>query len=143
MPSITPDKSQTPHHRRDEYPSLASLRLTAADWEELAHQGFVSEERRGRRKYYKLRFRSGGKQVVRYIGSADRAATVHRELKILQAETKVVRELKARAKIANKMLRESKLAMEPVLENAGLAFHGLAIRRPRKRRPATRSQANS
>lgn len=93
----------------------------------------MCEERRGSRKYYKLRFRSGGKQVVRYIGGARRAAVVEDELAILQAETKIMRQLNAKVKIANKMIREAKQAMEPVLKANGFVFHGLAIRRHRRR----------
>ena len=115
-----------------DFPALAALRLIAGDLEELADQGFVCEERRGDRTYYKLRFRRGGKQVVRYIGGVDRASIVKQELSILQMDSKIVRELKARAKIANKMIREAKQAMEPVLKADGFVFHGLAIRRPRR-----------
>ncbi len=54
------------------------------------------------------RIRCGGKQVVRYIGGADRADIVKQELSILQAESRIKRELNARVKIANRMLREAK-----------------------------------
>ncbi len=93
----------------------------------------MCEERRGDRRYFKLRFRRNGKQVVRYVGNADRAAAVESELSDLQYEATVMRELKARAKIARSMLREAKMLIEPTLEANGFTFHGLAIRQPRKR----------
>ena len=130
-------------NRLAEFPALASLRLTADELEELANQGFVSEERRGHRTYYKLRFRCGGKQVVRYIGSADRAAIVNEELSILQTESKIMGDLKATVRLANRMLREAKRTMEPVLNANGFVFHGLAIRRPRRRQNAITTNANS
>ncbi|WP_139228639.1 hypothetical protein [Planctomicrobium piriforme] len=126
-----------PNSRRAEFPAIAALRLTAEDWAGLAEQGFVCAEQRGRRSYYKLRFRAGGRQIVRYIGSEERAAEIKSELSRLQAESKMLRELKARTKIANRMLREAKQCLNPVLEVHGLVFHGFAVRRPR--RPADRS----
>ena len=133
MQSTKNNDHRIQNNRLAEFPAIAALRLTAGDLEELADQGFVGEERRGDRTYYKLRFRRAGKQVVRYVGGADRAALVKEELGILQAETKVMQQLKARAKIANKMIREAKRTMEPVLKANGFVFHGLAIRRPRRR----------
>lgn len=99
---------------------------------ELASQGFVCEEWRGKRSYYKLRFRRGGKQVVRYIGRAERAAIVEKELTVIQAESKIVRKLMARVRLANKVLRDAKRTIEPVIQANGFVFHGLAIRRPRQ-----------
>ncbi len=59
-----------------EFPALADLGLDASDLSHLSSQGFVSPEQRGNQTYYKLRFRRAGKQVVRYIGTADRASVV-------------------------------------------------------------------
>jgi hypothetical protein len=130
-------------NRLAEFPALATLRLTAGEFEELADQGFVCEERRAHRTYYKLRFRCGGKQAVRYIGSADRAAIVNNELSILQTESKIMRDLKARVRIANKILREVKRTMEPALNANGFVFHGLAIRRPRRRQNGITTNSSS
>lgn len=140
--------TQDNHHRIQdnrlaEFPALASLRLEAGDLEELAVQGFVGQEKRGDRTYYKLRFRRGGKQVVRYVGGADRAAIVSKEIAILQADTKLMRELKAKVRIANQLIRETKQSMEPLLEANGLVFHGLAIRRPRRRQSGIVTNSNS
>ncbi len=45
-----------------------------------------------------------------------------------------MRDLNVRTKIAKKLLRETKRAMEPLLRLNGFVFHGLAIRKPRQRR---------
>lgn len=103
----------------------------------------MGEERRGTQTYYKLRFRRAGTQVVRYVGDADQAAIVRKELAILQAETKVMKQLKAKVKIANKMIREAKRTMEPVLQANGFVFHGLAIRRPRRRQNGSTTNSTS
>lgn len=132
MTTSTNDPDQ--NDRLERFPALASLRLDPGHWEALAQQGFVAGEQRGQRTYFKLRFRSEGRQVVRYLGDADRAEAVKAELKRLQQKTKTLRVLKARTKFANQKLREAKLALEPVLEARGFQFHGYAIRRPRTRR---------
>ena len=120
-------------NRIAEFPALAALRLTAGDLEALAVQGFVGEERRGNRTYYKLRFRRAGKQVVRYVGGADRAAIVKEELAHAPGRNKGHATTQSQeSKIANKMIREAKQTMEPVLKANGFVFHGLAIRRPRR-----------
>lgn len=123
------------------FPVLASLGLSPTERKDLTQQGFVSEEQRGRRKYHKLRFRSEGRQVVRYIGNAQRAARVRAELEMLQQPSKAQRELKARVQQAGKLLRESKQALEPVLEAYGFRFHGYAIRRPRTSRTTASPQS--
>lgn len=99
----------------------------------LRQQGFVNSEKRGERAYYKLRFRCEGKQVVRYIGGADLAKKVESELAHLQQETKLIRILRSKTKIANRAIRAAKQQLEPILKANGLAFHGLAIRKPRER----------
>ena len=132
MHSTTNDIRSIENHRRAEYPAIAALRIADEDWAALSEQGFVCGEHRGDRKYYKLRFRRDRKQVVRYVGDADRAAAVERELSELQHEATVMRELKARMRIASSILRVTKRLMTPILEANGLAFHGLAIRRSRK-----------
>ena len=115
------------------YPVLAALRLDDSDLEVLSRQGSICRDNRGDRVYHKLRFRRDGRQVVRYIGSAERATAVDRELSELQSEATAFRELNAVVNIANKMLRDSKTQLEPLLASHGLAFHGRSIRRPRKR----------
>ena len=118
-----------------EFPLLASLRISADDLRELARQGFVCEEKRGNREYYKLRFRSGGRQVVRYLGNANRAASSG--TRTFQASERS--EGNARAEGKGKDGKQSvetsqDLLCKPVLATHGLVFHGLAIRQPRTRR---------
>ena len=139
--STRSDEDPTQDQRLAEFPALAALRLTAGDLDRLSDQGFVCAERRGDRTYFKLRFRRGTKQVVRYIGGPDRAAIVKQELAVLQAETKVMRELNARVEIAKRTLREAKRTMEPVLQAHGFVFHGMAIRRRREDSIATNSSS--
>lgn len=114
------------------FPALAKLHLTGADLGTLAHQGFVSEERRQDRTYYKLRFRSAGRQVVRYVGGATAAAAIEAELQQLRAGRRCQRELAELDRVTRRMLRESKAQLEPLLASRGLRFHGRAIRRPRQ-----------
>jgi hypothetical protein len=131
--STTTDNLLTEEDRHVRYPVLASLSLDDTDLAELSHQGFICREKRGGRIYYKLRYRSRGRQVVRYIGNALRAAAVEGELLDLQFETAARRKLNAVVKVANSMLRDSKTQLEPILASHGFAFHGLSIRRVRKR----------
>jgi hypothetical protein len=132
MQSTTKDDHSIDGNRIKEYPALTALRLNDADLGELSRQGFIAEEKRRDRTYYKLRFRRNHKQVVRYIGSAECAAVVRAELDVLQAETAILRKLNSIAKKAGQMLRDAKIQLGPLFEANGLAFHGLAVRRPRK-----------
>ena len=115
-----------------DYPALAAMRLTDADLHELAHQGFVCREERGNLAYFKLRFRRAHQQVVRYVGDAQHAAAIQAELDRLQADRRLERELRRITSTAQRMLREGKHQLEPLLEQENLRFHGLALRRPRK-----------
>ena len=87
-------------HLHVNFPALAQLRLRAADVFALASQGFVSLEKRGNRRYWKLRFRRDGRQVVRSIGSAEQAHAVRAELAELQTDARQQRELKVLARRA-------------------------------------------
>lgn len=111
---------------------LRRLRLTAEDLAVLRRQGAVQIEQRSRRNIGKLRFRRGGKQIVRYIGGAEAARQVQDELSQWQAAHRKSRELLHLAKAARAALRESKQALAPCLEPIGYRFHGLAIRRRRE-----------
>ena len=116
-------------------PQLSKLRLSARDLKSLASQGFVSEERRGcNRVYFKLRYRCGAskRQKVRYIGS-DRsvADAVRCELDLLQLTTRTERELRQLNVEARRILRNSKKESAPLLEQQGLHFYGLEIRKHR------------
>jgi hypothetical protein len=109
--------------------------LTGADLAALRRQGFVSTERRGDRIHFKLRFRRGRQQLVRYIGSdPDKAQAVQRELEQLQDDRKKELELSRLTEKAKKLLRESKRVLAPLLDKEGFAFHGRQIRRRRLQR---------
>lgn len=114
--------------------SLDDLQLTAAERDALSRQGFVAAERRGGgRTYYKLRFRLGDRQRVRYLGDDESAAHIRRELEQLQAARRAEQRLKRMARAARSALRESKAELAPRLDEDGLRFHGFALRRVRKR----------
>ena len=98
----------------------------------LAQQGFVNQERRGKRTYFKLRFRRAGRQIVRYLGDEMRAAAVATELAAHQSDTRILQQLRLLTKAANRLLRDGKKRLQPILAANGLAFHGLAIRHPRQ-----------
>jgi len=124
--------------------SLLRLRLTAADIEGLKRQGSVRVERRGTSCRWKLRFRRGARQIVRYLRGPEEAARVREDLASLQAAHRKSRELSRLTRAARKALRESKHTLAPHLAAAGYAFHGLAIRKrrplqpePAERRPRT------
>jgi hypothetical protein len=109
--------------------------LTSDDLAALRRQGFVTAERRGNRTYFKLRFRRGRQQMVRYIGSdPDKAEAVQRELDHLQEERKTELELSRLTEKVKKMLRESKQVLAPLLAEEGFGFHGHQIRRRQPRR---------
>lgn len=113
---------------------LSALSLNAEELAALAEQGFVAEERRsGDRVYYKLRFRTGKKQHVRYLGNdAAVANRVRAELLQLQASGRRRRALMKLARTASQTLREAKQHLEPLFLDAGFAFHGLAVRQTRR-----------
>jgi hypothetical protein len=100
----------------------------------LARQGFIScERRRGKPPFYKLRFRRRGEQVVRYVGcDARQAELLRNELTELQRARQAKRQLSALTRQARRMLRQAKRQIEPTLNEHGLAFHGLAVRRSRR-----------
>jgi hypothetical protein len=120
--------------RLTDYPALAALRLIDKDLQELSHQGFVCREVRGNLAIFKLRFRRAHQQVVRYIPDAGQAAVIRAELARLQTDRHLQRELERLTKGARLMLRESKRSLEPIVATEGLKFHGLSLRRPRKRK---------
>jgi hypothetical protein len=98
----------------------------------LRRQGFVVSELRRGQHIYKLRFRVGSRQHVRYIGSDPRVAVqVERELNELQKNRHDSRQLAALKRTAGSRLKEAKLQLTPVLETHGFHFHGQAIRRRR------------
>ena len=136
--SIKQSMLQSPIHepsskagRLAQLPSLALLGLTDSDLDELARQGFLAQERRNDRTYFKLRFRRAGRQVVRYVGGIDEAALVADELSTLQVARRLKRELAVLDRTVRQKLRYANAVLEPILLANGLKFHGREIRRPR------------
>ncbi len=115
---------------------LARIGLTAEEVTALERQGFVSAESRGRKcTVYKLRFRIGGRQRVRYVGTDPVLADAAREaLHCLQKGRLTERELRSLTSEANRLLRESKSRLLPFAEAAGYRFHGRALRQTRRPR---------
>jgi len=113
--------------------NLLALGLTLDQVESLKRQGFVARETRGSgRPYFKLRFRSRGKQVVRYLGSdVERAARVAAELQELQTSRRLDLELSRVIAEAARMLRVTKSTSRTALVEQGFTFHGYDIRRNR------------
>ena len=72
------------------------------------------------KQYYKLQFRMGSKQQVRYVGKNPAfVTTVQRELMQLQANTRSAQQLKRLIREANECLRKTKHQLEPLLPLAG------------------------
>ena len=123
---------------------LANLGLSAVEQQALSSQGFVASEFRGRGgPYYKLRFRWGGKQVVRYLGSDPQVArAIAQELRVLQRLRQLKKRLRRLAAQARRALRMAKHRLEPLLQERGFHFHGQAIRQrgaDTKSQPAARA----
>src|ERR1019366_7203395 len=114
----------------DPVQGLAALHLSQAEYAQLATQGFVTSEWRGSRgPYFKLRFRQGAKQVVRYLGADPTAArALDEELHCLQAAHRRHQLLRALVQQAARALRQAKQTLEPLLQDSGYHFHGRAIR---------------
>lgn len=126
-------KSEEQQELRSAADDLAALGFGNDEIAALKRQGFVSHESRGGHVIYKLRFRLHGRQRVRYFGAdAERAEQVERLLERLQRGRRIKKQLRDIRHYASKELRETKLRLKPFVENAGLIFHGLAIRRPRR-----------
>ena len=127
------------------FPALAGLGFIDSDLAVLARQGFLGTERRRDRSYFKLRYRRGGYQHVKYVGSTGRAAAVQHELERLQSEVRTRRELAGLVRDARQVLRASKSTLKPLLESRGFRFHGLEVRQRQQKTNAscTRSSNNS
>jgi hypothetical protein len=112
---------------------IETLDLTTEEMAALRRQGFVSQEHRRGRVFFKLRFRlSPGRQCVRYLGSDPAVAEeVRKELLEMQMARSMNRELSKLAKEAGQKLQSSKETLAPALAEAGYHFHGLSVRRKR------------
>ena len=106
--------------------------LPAEHLDALRGQGFVAGEIRRGRPIYKLRYRFGGRQVVRSLGAEPRRAeAVRGELERLQRNRRTERDLNRLVRRARERLRTAKRESAPLLAELGLAFRGMEIRRPR------------
>ena len=123
--------------RMTDYEPLLQLGLSEADCRCLVHCGFVGSEYRQRHgqtygPYYKLRFRSNGRQRVRYLGrDAALAARIRTALATLHNSRRLLRQtLAAMAQLRGRMaaLKED---LRPHLAAHGLQLHGYAARQPR------------
>lgn len=120
------------------FPALSALGLNSEQLAALAERGSLcQEDHGGEKRYCRLRFRVGQRQQTRYVGSKQGfVAQVRRELMRLQAGGRSRRELRRLADKARRIARQKKRSLTPLLERAGLAFHGRAIRRRRVDRKA-------
>ncbi len=108
---------------------LCDLRLLPDELKALSTQGFVIEERRGKRSYYKLRFRCHGRQRVRYLGScAEVAEQIRLEVDELQRWHKRDREFARLSRRARVVMRDVKSMLEPLLGKEGCYFYGNEVR---------------
>lgn len=115
--------------------ALQALGLEAKEIASLRRKGTITQERRGRDTIiFKLRFRIAARQRVKYLGT-DRHVVeqIRAELNDLQAAHRRSRRLRRLDAQARTLMRDTKLRLENRLEQAGLKFHGRAIRRPRNR----------
>ncbi len=113
---------------------LSNLRLSDGDFASLRENGFVRAEPRGAMIIFKLRFRcrETKRQCVRYIGTNQELAdAVGAELKLLQQDKQLRRDLRRMEQRARRVLRETKRRLEHLLLESGFHFHGLEIRRQR------------
>ncbi len=122
-------------------PVLDRLRLSAEDRVALRRQGSVCPKLRGRRVYYHLRFRSGGKRRSCYVGNDPATADqVVRELEIVQRDR---RDHLQRARVcreAREILRATKAGLQPPLQQAGYEFHGYRMRKKKQILPSATPQ---
>ena len=92
------------------FPALNALGLSAEQFAALAWSGALCAEDRGREKtYYRLRFRMGAEQHVRYVGNNQGLVDqVQRELMQLQAKRDSRREMCRSAQKARVKARDTK-----------------------------------
>jgi hypothetical protein len=129
--------SQQPHQKgpitQTDEATLQALNLDAEELAALSHNGTIHQEQRGRNTIiFKLRYRLAGRQRVKYLGTDQNlVAQIQTELNDLQAVHQRNHELRRLGKQARALLRETKQRLLAPLAQAGLKFHGRAIRRPR------------
>ena len=117
----------------DDQNGLAGLRLSPGDLQALARQGFVATEpRQGRGPSYKLRWRRGGRQRVRYVGRDPvRVGQIRAALENLRHAHWVARRLAQLLAEAHRGIRNAKKLLQLRAEECGGHYHGFTLRRPR------------
>jgi len=120
----------------DPWAALAA-RLGPAAMAALATQGFVSAELRPSGGVtYKLRWREGGRQIVRYLGSdPGMAGCVRAGLAALQAPRHHQRELARLLAEAAAGLARARDGLADAVGDYGFQFHGYTLRRARSAEP--------
>lgn len=115
--------------------ALQALGFDAEELATLRQKGTIHQERRGHNTIiFKLRYRLAGRQRVKYLGTDRRLAEqIQVELMDLQAAHRRNRQLRQLGAQARTLLRNTKSRLLAPLQQAGLKFHGRAIRRPRIR----------
>ncbi len=115
------------------FPALASLALSGEHLAALAKQGTLRAEGFGRdKRYYKLRFRMGSQQHVRYVGINPKfVEQVQRELTRLQTRARSCQQLHRLIREANECLRRTKHQLKHLPPLADRCFYGREIRRQR------------
>jgi hypothetical protein len=121
---------QAPQYTAPQY-RLEGLGLTADELAAVKQQGHVAQEVRGRnRMVYKLRYRFGGRQRVRYLGAdPEFAKAVREELQRIRRAEVMRKNLRSLTREGKRALRQSKLRLLPFVEQLGYAFHGFDLRR--------------
>jgi hypothetical protein len=124
------------HRPKTWCPTLTSLGLDQEQIAALSHQGFVSSEQSNQGPVrFKLRFRNGRRQVVRYIGTDNNfAEQVRCELDKLQERVRSQRQLNRQCREIRRRLRTIKRRTASVLTDIGHVYHGLSLRQPREAR---------
>jgi len=128
---------------------LRELGLSREALEALRRQGFVTGEfcvRGGRRlgPYFKLRWRSAGRQRVVYLGAdARRAEAVRGALARWQQPRRLQRDVDRLLAQTRRALRAVKQTVTPHLETPDTHWHGYQLRRRRQPAPCPQPTSSS
>lgn len=116
---------------KHDFPLLASLSLDEDEWSAIRNNGYIIEDMRSARSYFKLRFRRH-KQEMKYLGTdLVFVEGIRNELLLLQAERNAIRQLRKRNVAARTLLKHVKETLAGALEKQGYNFHGFSVRKSR------------
>jgi hypothetical protein len=116
--------------RPGDFPILSRIVRREEEFVALARQGFIRAEKRRKKTIWRLRYRFGGRQRVRYVSPRDVEA-LEAELSELQSRIRARRRLTRLSEQARQALRHRRSTIAPLLEASGYKFHGNQIRRRR------------